>query len=101
MKWSAVACSRSSFLRSSRRSKDTRLGKQQGVQESREMTTLQWQIMMKCWKMAVSSALRSWWGPIAWRSGALGLWLWKLRKLNGRNFTWPLLLFAGRAFLNR
>jgi hypothetical protein len=23
------------------------------------------------------------------------LWLWKLRKLNGPNFTWPLLMFAG------
>jgi radical SAM superfamily enzyme YgiQ (UPF0313 family) len=74
---------------------DTRLGKQQGVQESRELTALQWQIMMKCWKMAVKSALHSWWGPIAWRTGSLFLWLWKLRKLNGPNFTWPLLLFAG------
>jgi len=36
---------------------DTRLGKQQGVQESRELTALQWQIMMKCWKMSVKSAL--------------------------------------------
>jgi len=74
---------------------DTRLGKQQGVQQSRELTALQWQIMMKCWKMAVKSALHSWWGPIAWRTGSLFLWLWKLRKLNGPNFTWPLLLFAG------
>jgi hypothetical protein len=74
---------------------DTRLGKQQGVQQSRELTALQWQIMMKCWKMAIKSALHSWWGPIAWRTGSLFLWLWKLRKLNGPNFTWPLLLFAG------
>ncbi|HWR54238.1 MAG TPA: radical SAM protein [Bryobacteraceae bacterium] len=73
---------------------DTRLGTQQGVQESRELTALQWQIMMKCWSMTVRSALHSWWGPIAWRAGALFLWLWKLRKMNGPNFTWPLLLFA-------
>ena len=36
----------------------------------------------------------SWWGPMAWRTGAIGLWLWKLRKLNGPNFTWPMLMFA-------
>ena len=73
---------------------DTRLGKQQGVVESRELTSLQWQIMMKCWKMSLQPALHSWWGPMAWRLGALSLWLWKLRKLNGPNFTWPLLLFS-------
>ena len=27
-------------------------------------------------------------------SGALALWAWKLRKLNGPGFTWPLFLFA-------
>ena len=73
---------------------DTRLGSEQGVQDSRQMTALQWQIMMKCWRMTMEPALHSWWGPIAWRTGALILWLWKLRKLNGPNFTWPLLLFS-------
>ena len=73
---------------------DTRLGTQQGVVESRELTRLQWQIMMKCWKMSLQPALHSWWGPMAWRLGALFVWLWKLRKMNGPNFTWPLLLFA-------
>ncbi len=73
---------------------DTRLAGKQGVQESREMTPLQWQIMMKCWKLSLRPALHSWWGPMAWRLGALGVWAWKLRKMNGPNFTWPLLLFA-------
>ncbi len=73
---------------------DTRMENKQGVQESREMTPLQWQIMMKCWKMSLRPALRSWWGPMAWRLGALGVWVWKLRKTNGPNFTWPLFLFA-------
>lgn len=73
---------------------DTRMGTKQGVSESREMSSLQWQIMMKCWKMSMKPALHSWWGPTAWRIGALGVWLWKLRKLNGPNFTWPLFLFA-------
>jgi hypothetical protein len=73
---------------------DTRLANKQGVVESRELTPLQWQIMMKCWKMSLKPALHSWWGPMAWRLGALAVWLWKLRKMNGPNFTWPLLLFA-------
>ncbi|MBM3734154.1 MAG: B12-binding domain-containing radical SAM protein [Acidobacteria bacterium] len=73
---------------------DTRMENKTGVQESREMSPLQWQIMMKCWKMSMKPALRSWWGPTAWRFGAIGAWLWKLRKVNGPNFTWPLLMFA-------
>ena len=31
---------------------------------------------------------------MAWRVGALVAWIWKLRKMNGPTFTWPLLLFA-------
>ena len=34
---------------------DTRLAEKQGVSESREMTPLQWQIMMKCWKMSLKA----------------------------------------------
>ncbi|MBV9928745.1 MAG: hypothetical protein JOZ96_27265, partial [Acidobacteria bacterium] len=37
----------------------------------------------------------SWWGPTAWRVGSLAMWLYKLRRLNGPNFTWPLLMFSG------
>jgi radical SAM superfamily enzyme YgiQ (UPF0313 family) len=73
---------------------DTRLAEQKGVIESQEMTSLQWQVLMKCWKMNVDAALRSWWGPPAWRLGAFLLWLWKLRKTNGPAFTWPLLMFT-------
>jgi radical SAM superfamily enzyme YgiQ (UPF0313 family) len=73
---------------------DTRLAAKQGVQESRQLTPLQWQIMMKCWKLSLRPALHSWWGPMAWRVGALVAWIWKLRKMNGPTFTWPLLLFA-------
>jgi len=73
---------------------DTRFASKQGVQQSRELTPFQWQIMMKCWKMSLEPALHSWWGPMAWRVGALVAWIWKLRKMNGPNFTWPLLLFA-------
>ncbi len=73
---------------------DTRLEKAQGVTETRNLTPLQWQLMMKCWKMNLRPGQMSWWGPAAWRTGAIGLWLYKLRKLNGPNFTWPLLMFA-------
>ena len=65
-----------------------------GVIESSELTALQWQILMKCWKMSVNGALRSWWGPPAWCRGEFLLWLWKLRKTNGPAFTWPLLMFT-------
>jgi len=73
---------------------DTRLATQKGVIESREMSALQWQILLKCWKMSINVALHSWWGPPAWRIGAFLLWLSKLRKTNGPAFTWPLLMFT-------
>ena len=73
---------------------DTRMEKKKGVTETRQLTPLQWQLMMKCWKMNLRPGQTSWWGPTAWRLGALGLWAWKLRKLNGPNFTWPMFMFA-------
>ncbi|HLG15978.1 MAG TPA: radical SAM protein [Blastocatellia bacterium] len=74
---------------------DTRMEKQKGVSETRQLTPLQWQLMMKCWKMNLRPGQYSWWGPYAWRAGSIALWLAKLRKLNGPNFTWPLLMFSG------
>jgi radical SAM superfamily enzyme YgiQ (UPF0313 family) len=73
---------------------DTRLENAKGVTETKQLTPLQWQLMMKCWKMNLRPGQMSWWGPLAWRTGAIGLWLWKLRKLNGPNFTWPMFMFA-------
>src|SRR5215471_10238307 len=73
---------------------DTRMEKAVGVTETRQLTPLQWQLMMKCWKMNLRPGQMSWWGPMAWRTGAIALWLYKLRKLNGPHFTWPLLMFA-------
>jgi radical SAM superfamily enzyme YgiQ (UPF0313 family) len=73
---------------------DTRLENAVGVTETRQLTPLQWQLMMKCWKMNLRPGQVSWWGPTAWRTGAIGLWLYKLRKLNGPHFTWPLLMFS-------
>lgn len=74
---------------------DTRMEGTRGVAETRELTPLQWQLMMKCWKMNLLPGQNSWWAPTAWRVGALGLWAWRLRRLNGPGFTWPLFMFAG------
>jgi len=73
---------------------DTRMELKQGVTETAALTPLQWQLMMKCWKMNLRPGNVSWWGPTAWRLGALGLWAYKLRKLNGPNFMWPMFMFA-------
>jgi hypothetical protein len=73
---------------------DTRMEKKKGVTETRQLSPMQWQLMMKCWKMNLRPGQVSWWGPTAWRTGALALWAWKLRKLNGPGFTWPLFMFA-------
>jgi radical SAM family protein len=74
---------------------DTRMEKETGVTETHKLTPLQWQLMMKCWKMNLRPGQYSWWGPTAWRVGSIALWLYKLRKLNGPNFTWPLWMFSG------
>jgi radical SAM superfamily enzyme YgiQ (UPF0313 family) len=73
---------------------DTRMADQSGVTETKQLTPLQWQLMMKCWKMNLRPGQVSWWAPTVWRLGSIGLWLHRLRKLNGPNFTWPLLMFA-------
>jgi hypothetical protein len=73
---------------------DTRMEKKEGVTETYQLSPLQWQLMMKCWKMNLRPGQMSWWGPTAWRLGALGMWAYKLRKLNGPHFTWPMFMFA-------
>jgi len=32
---------------------------------------------------------------MAWRLGSIAMWLYKLGRLNGPNFTWPLFMFSG------
>jgi radical SAM superfamily enzyme YgiQ (UPF0313 family) len=73
---------------------DTRMADRRGVDQTAQLSTLQWQLLMKCWKMNLRPGQSSWWAPSAWRLGALGLWAWKLRKMNGPSFTWPLFMFA-------
>ena len=74
---------------------DTRMEDKKGVTETRQLTPLQWQLLMKCWKMNLRPGQYSWWGPMAWRIGSIIMWLYKLRKINGPNFTWPLWMFSG------
>lgn len=74
---------------------DTRMEMEKGVTQTRQLTPIQWQLMMKCWKMNLRPGQYSWWGPTAWRVGSIGMWLYKLRKINGPNFTYPLLMFSG------
>ncbi|HWO01351.1 MAG TPA: radical SAM protein [Blastocatellia bacterium] len=73
---------------------DTRMEMKKGVTETMQLTPLQWQLIMKCWKMNLRPGQYSWWAPTAWRVGAIALWMYKLRKLNGPNFKWPLLMFS-------
>jgi hypothetical protein len=72
----------------------TRMEEKRGVTDTAQLTPLQWQLMMKCWKMNLRPGQVSWWAPTVWRAGALILWAWKLRTLNGPGFTWPLFMFA-------
>ena len=76
---------------------DTRMERQVGVTRTRQLSPLQWQLMMKCWKHNLRPGQYSWWGPMAWRAGSIFMWLYRLRKLNGPSFTWPLMMFAGLA----
>ncbi|MBI2822768.1 MAG: hypothetical protein HYX74_11150, partial [Acidobacteria bacterium] len=72
----------------------TRMQHSRGVTRTRELTSLQWQLIMKCWKMNLRPGLYSWWGPAAFKLGGLALWLARLRKTNGPNFKWPMLMFS-------
>ena len=74
---------------------DTRMEKKKGVTETQKLTPRQWQLLMKCWKLNLRPGQYSWWGPMAWRMGSLLMWLLKLRKVNGPNFTWPIFMFSG------
>lgn len=74
---------------------DTRMEKTTGVSETRQLTPLQWQLIMKCWKLDLRPTSHTWWAPVAWRVGSLLTWVFKLRRTNGPNFTWPLVMFSG------
>ena len=72
----------------------TRMEHEEGVTETRDLSRLQWQLILKCWKMNLRPGLYSWWGPTAFRLGGLLVWLTRLRKTNGPHFTWPMMMFC-------
>jgi radical SAM superfamily enzyme YgiQ (UPF0313 family) len=74
--------------------KDTRMEDMSGVKETTELTKLQWQLIMSCWRISASIALQSWWGPMAWSFGAFLFWALRGRRVNGPNFTWPAMYFS-------
>jgi radical SAM superfamily enzyme YgiQ (UPF0313 family) len=73
----------------------TRMQNGEGIRETRHLSPLQWQVIMKAWAMASRIGLQSTWGKWSFGMGALVLWATRLRRLNGPNFTWPLLQFSG------
>jgi radical SAM superfamily enzyme YgiQ (UPF0313 family) len=72
----------------------TRMAKAEGVRQTTQLTRLQWQVIMKSWRLSSSIGLQSTWGKVSFSLGALILWATRLRRLNGPNFTWPLMQFS-------
>jgi hypothetical protein len=68
--------------------------KAEGVRETQQLTKLQWQVIMKAWRIASSIGLQSTWGKVSFGLGSLVVWATRLRRVNGPNFTWPLFQFS-------
>jgi radical SAM superfamily enzyme YgiQ (UPF0313 family) len=73
----------------------TRMEDGEGIRETRNLTPLQWQVIMKAWQVASRIGLQSTWGKVSFGVGSVVLWAARLRRVNGPNFTWPLFQFSG------
>jgi radical SAM superfamily enzyme YgiQ (UPF0313 family) len=73
----------------------TRMEKGEGVRETQNLTKLQWQVIMKAWQVASRIGLQSTWGKVSFGVGSVITWALRLRRVNGPNFTWPLMQFSG------
>jgi radical SAM superfamily enzyme YgiQ (UPF0313 family) len=73
----------------------TRMENGEGVRETQNLTKMQWQVIMKAWQVASRIGLQSTWGKVSFGLGALITWAARLRRVNGPNFTWPLMQFSG------
>jgi hypothetical protein len=73
----------------------TRMEHGEGVRETQHLSKLQWQVIMKAWAIASRIGLQTTWGKLSFGAGALILWAGRLRRVNGPNFTWPLMQFSG------
>jgi radical SAM superfamily enzyme YgiQ (UPF0313 family) len=76
---------------------NTRMEHGEGVRETQHLSKLQWQVIMKAWAVASRIGLQTTWGKLSFGAGALVLWAARLRRVNGPNFTWPLVQFSGVA----
>jgi radical SAM superfamily enzyme YgiQ (UPF0313 family) len=76
---------------------NTRMEHGVGVRETQQLSKLQWQVIMKAWTIASRLGLQTRWGRLSFGAGALALWAARLRRVNGPNFTWPLVQFSGAA----
>jgi radical SAM superfamily enzyme YgiQ (UPF0313 family) len=74
---------------------NTRMEHGKGVRETQQLSRLQWQVIMKAWTIASRIGLQTRWGKLSFGAGALVLWAARLRRVNGPNFTWPLVQFSG------
>ena len=50
----------------------TRMEHGQGVTETKNLSRLQWQLILRCWKMDMRPGLYSWWGPASFKIGGGG-----------------------------
>jgi radical SAM superfamily enzyme YgiQ (UPF0313 family) len=73
----------------------TRMQNGEGIRETQHLSPLQWQVIMKAWAVASRIGLQSTWGKWSFGIGSLVLWAARLRRVNGPNFTWPLMQFSG------
>ena len=73
----------------------TRMENGEGVRETQNLTRLQWQVIMKAWQVASRIGLQSTWGKVSFGVGSIVTWALRLRRVNGPNFTWPLMQFSG------
>ena len=73
----------------------TRMEHGEGVRETQNLSRLQWQVIMKAWQVASRIGLQSTWGKVSFGVGSIITWAVRLRRVNGPNFTWPLMQFSG------
>jgi radical SAM superfamily enzyme YgiQ (UPF0313 family) len=73
----------------------TRMQEGEGIRETQHLSRLQWQVIMKAWAVASRIGLQTRWGKLSFGIGALITWAMRLRRVNGPNFTWPLMQFSG------
>ena len=73
----------------------TRMQHGEGIRETQHLSRLQWQVIMKAWAVASRIGLQTTMGQAVVRGRRARSWATRLRRVNGPNFTWPLMQFSG------